>query len=99
MADSNAPIDAEDWEIVLEPYAAYPEIALGLARHFAAIGGYLKATPPDVLQALDALTLATEALFPHTRFQSGAFELYETVIEGRATRADETLAESLGVKL
>jgi len=40
-----------------------------------------------------------EALFEHTRFQDGAFELYQTVIEGRADRAHETLAESLGVKL
>ena len=89
--------DIEDWQIALEPYFAHPETALGLARQFAAIRQRLKAKPPDVLQALDSLDLAVEALFEHTRFQSGAFELYETVIEGRATRADETLAESLGV--
>ena len=37
-----------------------------------------------------------EALFEHTRFQDGAFELYQTVIEGRADRAHETLAEKIG---
>jgi hypothetical protein len=98
--DQASPLpDSEDWQIVLEPYFAHPEAALGLARHFAAIREYLKRTPPDVLRAVDALDLAVEALFQHTRFQSGAFELYETVIEGRADRAHETLAESLGVKL
>lgn len=91
--------DAEDWQIALEPYFAHPETALGLARQFAAIRQRLKATPPDVLQALDSLDLAVEALFEHTQFQTGAYELYETVIEGRADRAHETLAESLGVKL
>jgi len=91
--------DIEDWQIALEPYFAHPETALGLARQFAAIRQLLKAKPPDVLQAIDSIDLAIEALFEHTRFQSGAFELYETVIEGRADRAHETLAESLGVKL
>ena len=52
-----------------------------------------------MLQAVDSLDLAVEALFEHTQFQTGAYELYETVIEGRADRAHETLAESLGVKL
>lgn len=96
---ANPPLDAEDWQIVLEPYFAYPEAALGLARLFAIMRTYLKSKPPDVPQASDAITFAIEALYPHTRFQSGSYELYETVIEGRATRADETLAESLGVRL
>ena len=91
--------DAEDWQVALEPYFAHPETALGLARQFAAIRQRLKAKPPDVIQAIDSLDRAVEALFQHTRFQSGAFELYEIVIEGRADRAHETLAESLGVKL
>jgi hypothetical protein len=100
MVESESPpLDFEDWEIVLEPYFAHAEAALGLARHFAAIRESLKHTPPDVLPAVDALDLAIEALFQHTRFQDGAFELYETVIEGRADRAHEALAESLGVKL
>jgi hypothetical protein len=96
---ANPPLDTEDWQIVLEPYFAHPEAALGLARLFAIMGTYLKSTPPDVLQALDAFTFAVETLYQHTQFQSGAYELYETVIEGRATSADEALAESLGVKL
>ena len=98
--DQESPLpDTEDWQIVLEPYFAHPETALGLARQFASIRQCLKAKPSDVLQAIDSIDLAVEVLFEHTRFQSGAFELYETVIEGRADRADETLAENLGVKL
>ena len=98
--DSESPLpDSEDWQIVLEPYFAHPETALALARQFAAIQQCLKAKPPNVLQALDSLDLAVEALFEHTRFQSGAYDLYQTVIEGRADRAHEILAESLGVKL
>ena len=98
--DSESPLpDSEDWQIVLEPYFAHPETALGLARQFASIRRCLKAKPQNVLQAIDSIDLAIEALFEHTRFQSGAFKLYETVIEGRADRTHETLAESLGVKL
>jgi hypothetical protein len=98
--DQESPLpDSEDWQIVLEPYFAHPETALGLARQFASIRHCLKAKPPNVLQAIDSLDLAVEVLFQHTHFQSGAYELYQTVIEGRADRAHETLAESLGVKL
>jgi hypothetical protein len=98
--DSESPLpDTEDWQIVFEPFFAHPETALGLARGFAAIRECLKAKPPDVLQAIDSLDLAIEVLFEHTQFHTGAYELYETVIEGRAGRAHETLAESLGVKL
>jgi len=98
--DRESPLpDREDWQIVLEPYFAHPETALGLARQFASIRQCLKAKPPNVLQAIDSLDLAVEALFEHTRFQSGAYDLYQTVIEGGADRALETLAENLGVKL
>ena len=96
--DSESPLpDTEDWQIVLEPYFAHPETALGLARRFASIRQYLKAKP-NVLQAIDSLDLAIEVLFEHTQFHSGAYELYQTMIEGRADRAHEALAESLGVK-
>ena len=69
--DQESPLpDSEDWQIALEPYFAHPETALGLARQFAAIRQRLKAKPPDVLQAIDSLDLAVEALFEHTQFQS-----------------------------
>ena len=99
MSDRKATIDVDDWENTLEPFFAHPETALGLARLFAIMRSYLKSKPPDIRDVEDALTLAIEALYPHTRFHDGSYELYETVIEGRASRADETLAESLGVKL
>ena len=98
-AHENPSIDTEDWESILEPYFAHPEDALRLARVFAIMRTYLNAKPPDMLKAIDALDLGIEALFQHTRFQDGAYDLYQTVIEGRADRAHETLAESLGVKL
>ena len=97
--DSESPLpDTEDWQIILEPYFAHPETALGLARGFASIRQCLKAKPPDVLQAIDSFDLAIEVLFEHTQFYSGAYELYQTLIEGRADRAHETLAENLGAK-
>ncbi len=97
--DSESPLpDTEDWQIVFDLYSAHPETALGLARRFAAIRQCLKAKPPDVLPAIRSLDLAIEVLFEHTQFHSGAYELYQTMIEGQADRAHEALAESLGVK-
>lgn len=93
----NPSLDAEDWEIALKPYAGYPDAALDLARNFIAIQQSLKSTPPDVPEAVAALSQAAESLFPLTRFHKGAYDLYRIFIEGRATRAHETLMESLGV--
>ena len=99
ITDSQSPLpDTEDWQIILEPYFAHPETALGLARGLAAIRQWLKAKPPNVLWTIDSLDLAIEVLFEHTQFHSGAYDLYQTMIEGRADRAHEALAESLGVK-
>jgi hypothetical protein len=89
--------DTEDWQIVLEPYFAHPETALRLARRFAQIREYLK-DKPNVLPVVDTLDLAIEVLFEHTQFYTGAYDLYQTMIEGRADKAHETLAENLGVR-
>ena len=94
----NAPLDAEDWEIALTPYANYPNAALDLARNFMTIQQSLKSIPPDVSQAVAELNEAVDSLFPLTGFHKGAYDLYRTFIEGRATRAHEALMESLGVK-
>ncbi len=101
MSDDNQveePLDAEDWEIALEAYAAYPDAAFGLARHLMAVRGFLQSHPPDVLRAIAALNQAAEALYPHTEFHKSSYELYRIAIEGRVTSAHEALMESLGVK-
>src|SRR6185312_12952605 len=87
--NESASLDAEDWEIALKPYFGYPEAALDLARNLMTIREYLKATPPDVPNAVTALNEAADSLFPLTRFHKSAHDLYRTYIEGRAARAQE----------
>jgi len=96
--NESASLDAEDWEIALKPYLGYPDAALDLARNLMTIREYLTTTPPDVPQALAALSEAADSLFPLTSFHKGAYYLYRTYIEGHATRAHEAVMQSLGVK-
>lgn len=89
--------NTEDWEIAFQLYAERPDAALDLARKFVAIKQFLQSQPPDVPLAIETLDDAINVLFPLTRFHKGAHDLYRTYIEGRATRAHESLMESLGV--
>jgi hypothetical protein len=93
----NLPIDAEAWEIAFKPYGTYPKAAYDLARHLMAVKQFLQTQPPDVSGATAALDEACETLYPFSEFHSAGYELYRTVIEGRATRAHENLMDSLGI--
>jgi hypothetical protein len=47
---------------------------------------------PGTLAAIDE---AAEVLYSHSDFHKGAYDLYRVAIEGRATRAQEALIETL----
>lgn len=91
-------ISAEDWELPLEPYACYPNEAYYLARYLTAIKEHLKAKPPEVSAAVRDLSEACDCLFEFTQFNEAGYDLYRVAIAGRATRAQENLMESLGIK-
>ena len=92
------PIETEAWEIAFKPYATDADAALDLARRLMEVKQYLKAKPPNVSLAVLALDEACELLFPFTEFRKAAYDLYLTFIEGRPTKAQEDLIESLGIK-
>ena len=94
----SAPTDTEVWEILFEPYACYPNAAYQLARHLTMVKQHLKAIPPEVSAAVRDLTEACDALFPLTEFSEAGYDLYRVAIAGHATRAEENLMESLGIK-
>lgn len=96
--DEDAPIGAEDWKLPFEPYACYPNEAYYLARFLTAIKQRLNAKPPEVSTAIKDLTEACDALFPFTQFNEAGYDLYRIAIAGRATRAQENLMESLGIR-
>jgi len=94
----NPPIEAEAWENALKPYGAYPDAAYDLARYLTTIKQHLRVKPPDVSAAARELSEACDILFPFTQFHEAGYELYRVAIAGRATRAQEDLMESLGIK-
>jgi hypothetical protein len=93
-----APIDAEAWEIAFEPYSEHPTDAYVLARVLTAVKQLLQTQPPHVSTAATSLDEACESLFAFTQFREAGYDLFRTVIEGRATRAQEDLMESLGIR-
>lgn len=96
--DESAPIDTEEWENAFKPYVCYPDAAYELARCLTAVRQHLRAKPPDVSAARRELNQARDALFPLTEFHDAGYDLYRVAIAGRATRAQEDLMESLGIR-
>jgi hypothetical protein len=92
------PIETEAWEIAFKPYATDASAAFDLARRLMEVKEYLKAKPPNLSMANDALDEASELLFPFTDFYKAAYDLYLTFIEGTPTKAQEDLMDSLGIR-
>jgi hypothetical protein len=91
------PIDAEAWEIAFKPYATDAMAAYDMARRLMSVKRFLKAKPPNLSMAMEALDEAAEILFPFTEFHKAAYDLYLTFIEGRPTKAQEDIMDSLGI--
>jgi hypothetical protein len=92
------PIEPEAWEIAFKPYATDSDAAYDLARRLMEVKRYLTPQPPNVSLAKAALDEACELLFPFTQFHEAGYDLYHVAIDGRPTRAQENLMESLGIR-
>ena len=60
---------------------------------------YLKAQTIQCLQAIKALDLALEILFPLTSFHDASFDLFIKYTDIRLTFEEEQMARALGGKL
>ena len=98
ILDEPLPIETEAWEVAFKPYATDASAAYDMARRLMEVKQLLQNKPPNVSLAASALDEACEVLFPFTEFSKTAYELYRMAIEGRATRAQENVLESLGIK-
>jgi hypothetical protein len=78
-------LDAKDWEIVLQVYKGHPVSALGLAQQFIAIKQSLERGRKGIPDAIKAVELGVESLFPHTEFHKMAHKFYHRTIEGKVT--------------
>jgi hypothetical protein len=94
----NPPIETEQWELALKPYAADAGAAFDMARRLMEIKRFLKSKPPNVSMAVLALDEAAELIFPFTQFHEVTYDLYLTFIEGTPTKAQEDLIESMGIR-
>lgn len=93
----NAPLDAEDWEIVFAAYQGRHKLALILAQHLTALKEFILRDKPE--EALAAIDRAIEGLYPHTGFSRVGRGLFRAAVEGRLTPEQETMIEQLTAEL
>ena len=91
-------IDEEDWQIAFEPYKASPIAAFSLGFRFMALKEYLTDKPPKVREAVEAIDLAIDVLFPFTYFHSVSQGLFRKMLKGQLTVDEEAKLKALGVK-
>ena len=92
-------LDTEHWKIVLKVYAGHPVSALTLAYQLIAIKQSLQRGRKGIPDAIAALDLATDSLFPHTDFYKMGHKFYHVTIEGKLKPNQEEKLRELGVKV
>lgn len=93
----NAPLDAEDWEIALQPYAGHPLDALTLAFHLTELKRQISGL--QMHEALAAIDRAIDRLFEHSEFRSVGREMFLSAIRGELTTDQENLLHPLGIRI
>ena len=91
-------MDHEDWGLAFEPYEGKPGDALHLGCKLGMLRAYLKAQTIQCRQAIKALDLALEVLFPFTSFHNASFDLFIKYTEVGLTLEEEQMVKALGVK-
>ena len=92
-------LDPEQWKIVLEVYAGHHVAALNLGYQLIEIKRSLKRGQKGIRDAIDALDLAVEALYPHTDFYKTGRTFFQQTIEGKLKPEQEETLRKLGVKI
>jgi hypothetical protein len=91
----NAPLDCEDWQIVFEPYAQFPILALVLAQHLSALQDLAQS---DAAEATAAINRAVDELYEHSQFRSVSLELFRASVQGRLPVDVESVINALGIR-
>jgi hypothetical protein len=91
----NAPLDSEDWQIVFEPYAQFPILALVLAQHLTALQDLAQ---NDAAKATAAINRAVDELYEHSQFRSVSLELFRVTVQGRLPVDVESVINALGIR-
>lgn len=91
----NAPLDCEDWQIVFEPYAQFPILALVLAQHLTALQDLAQS---DTAKATAAINRAVDELYEHSDFRSVSLNLFRASVQGRLPVDVENVINALGIR-
>lgn len=91
----NPPLDAEDWQIVFEPYAQHPLLALVLAQHLTALQDYVQR---DAGKATAAINRAVDELYEHSQFRAVSLQLFRATVQGRLPADVESVINALGIR-
>src|SRR5687768_13952562 len=91
-------LDAEDWEIALVAYKGNPGAALMLGFHLMVLQSYLAVEPLKIKEAIAAIELACEVLFPYTEFHQIPWAFFRRAIQGQLTIEEEEQLRALGIK-
>lgn len=88
-------LDAEDWQIVFEPYAQFPILALVLAQHLTALQDLAQSDPERLTAAINR---AVDELYEHSQFRSVSLELFRATVQGRLPVNVENVIDALGIR-
>ena len=91
----NAPLDCEDWQIVFEPYAQFPVLALVLAQHLTALQDLAQS---DAAKATAAINRAVDQLYEHSDFRAVSLNLFRASVQGRLPVDVENVINALGIR-
>ena len=91
----HAPLDSEDWQIVFEPYAQFPILALVLAQHLTTLQDLAQS---DASKATAAINRAVDELYEHSQFRSVSLELFRVTVQGRLPVDVESVINALGIR-
>jgi hypothetical protein len=98
ITDSENPyLDADDWQVALEPFEGKPQAALTLGINLVELKRRVKAL--DLRGATDAIDVAIDRLYEHSDFRSVSRELFVTALEGNLTTDTEDMLRELGLEI
>jgi hypothetical protein len=70
MDSESPPLDAEDWNIVFQPYSKFPDLAFILAQHLYGVTKLIEQGSEGTAEAMAGIDRAIECLMPYTRFRN-----------------------------
>jgi hypothetical protein len=92
-------IEAKNLKIAVQHYKGHPIPALLLAHQLMAIKQCLQRGTKGIPDAITALDLAIESLFPYTEFYKVSQRLYMRRLEGTIKPKEEEKLRQLGLKI